>query len=79
MAPSCFNDSFGDDSLSNSGKIETNPMCKNPPAVKGRIQHVFDSAKRFRIDTWNVSFHIINFFNLYEDSPIKNDVKSIFC
>lgn len=39
----CFIDSFGSDSLSNSGRTVTSPMCKKLPAVNGNIQLVRDS------------------------------------
>lgn len=44
-APNCFKDSLEFVSLSNSGKTDTIPMCKKPPAVNGRIQLVLDSGK----------------------------------
>lgn len=41
----CFIDSFGSSSLSRSGRTVTRPMCKNVPAVKGRIHEVLASVK----------------------------------
>lgn len=42
----CFSDSFGFFSSNNSGKTVTKAMCKNPPAVNGKIHEVRGSENK---------------------------------
>lgn len=39
-AENCFRDSFGSSSLSRSGRTVTKAMCRNVPAVNGKIHDV---------------------------------------
>lgn len=43
-ANNCLNDSFGSSSLSKSGSTVTSAICRNVPAVNGKIHEVLAST-----------------------------------
>lgn len=45
-AINCLSDSFGSSSFRRSGRTVTKAMCRNVPAVNGRIHEVLASAEK---------------------------------